>query len=687
VTDSGKAVFLSYASQDANAAQNLCSALRAAGIEVWFDQSELRGGDAWDASIRRQIKSCALFLPVISRNTHDRDEGYFRLEWKLAVDRCHLMAADKAFLLPVVIDDTPDDDGRVPDRFREVQWTRLPGGKNADAFVDHVRRLLSSGPTMPDATSPRSSALSTSWTFAKSDRSISSASRSLVPWIAGAVVLAAIAYLVADRFWLSRRSTVERPATVAVPTAAAFNPPAQSIAVLPFVNMSGDPRQDYFSDGISEELLDSLSRLEELQVAARTSSFSFKGQNTDIATIARKLNVGAILEGSVRRGGNKVRVTVQLINAVTGFHMWSQTYDRQLTDILKVQTELATAVAQQLEVKLAGSEAARLKMGGTSNPVAYDAYLRGVQLRLAASSNQSEAIARAALAEFDRAVALDPEYSGAHAKRAQGLMQVAFYEHDVSARNRELVEAIQAAQRAVALAPNLGEAHLALGLALARGQLDVGRAAPEMDRALSLAPGSAEVQGSFADFANDMRHFASALQAARQAVRLDPRNVALHITLIDILTTQHKYDDALSALRIASEVEPASPLLAGSKANVLIASGQIAQALEWCESTSTPLDNWARSACLALAYHASGRRDDAERELNTFKAIDGETSAVFYAGTYAQWGERSSALEWLKKAERLRDPMLTELRADWEFDPLRDDPEFKAIEARMNFPP
>src|SRR5450432_6888 len=140
------AVFLSYASQDAEAAKRICEALRAAGIEVWFDQSELRGGDAWDQSIRRQIKNCALFLPVISHTTHDRREGYFRLEWKLAIDRCHLMDADLAFLVPVVIDDTRDDDGRVPERFREVQWTRLPGGATPAPFVERVRRLLSGEP-------------------------------------------------------------------------------------------------------------------------------------------------------------------------------------------------------------------------------------------------------------------------------------------------------------------------------------------------------------------------------------------------------------------------------------------------------------------------------------------------------------------------------------------------------------
>jgi TolB-like protein len=142
MNDSTKAIFLSYTAQDAEAAKRLSDALRAAGIETWFDQSELRGGDAWDAAIRRQIKACALFLPVLSRNSHERAEGYFRLEWKLAVDRSHLMAADRPFLLPVVVDDLEEPTARVPERFREVQWTRLPAGVATPAFLAHVGELL-----------------------------------------------------------------------------------------------------------------------------------------------------------------------------------------------------------------------------------------------------------------------------------------------------------------------------------------------------------------------------------------------------------------------------------------------------------------------------------------------------------------------------------------------------------------
>ena len=265
MTEASHAVFLSYASQDAQAAQSICEALRAAGIEVWFDQSELRGGDAWDTSIRKQIKTCALFLPVISHTTHDRDEGYFRLEWKLAVDRSHLMASDRPFLLPVVIDETRDDDERVPERFREVQWTRLPGGATPAALVERVRRLLSGEPVQatgsPSATARVPAAPST--------RKPIALWRSKAALLATITVLVlALGYLAANRLVLSKRGAEVAPAT-------AFSPPPHSLAVLPFVNLSGDKEQEYFSDGLTEELLNSLAEINELQVAARTSAFSF----------------------------------------------------------------------------------------------------------------------------------------------------------------------------------------------------------------------------------------------------------------------------------------------------------------------------------------------------------------------------------------------------------------------------
>ena len=205
MTEPSRAIFLSYASQDAEAAARICRALQAAGIEVWFDQSELRGGDAWDAAIRKQIKACALFVPVISRNTHSREEGYFRLEWKLAVDRSYLMTTSKTFLLPVVIDDTRDDDEQVPDKFRELQWSRLPGGEAQPAFVERVSRLLSSEPAhapgevkslavraaLPTAAAPRLPAPS----------SAAPRPTQRVLLLIAAVVVIGVGYFAVDKLW------------------------------------------------------------------------------------------------------------------------------------------------------------------------------------------------------------------------------------------------------------------------------------------------------------------------------------------------------------------------------------------------------------------------------------------------------------------------------------------------------
>jgi len=303
VTEQSHAVFLSYASQDAQAAQKICEAFRAAGIQVFFDQSELRGGDSWDRKIRHEIHDCALFIPIVPQHTQERLEGYFRHEWMLATERRHHMAEQKAFLVPVIIDSTSDRDAIVPDLFRAVQWTRLPGGETPSAFVERVQRLLSPEALPAQAVTPVSR---TTATVQPSGRSVTSSWRANPRlWVAGAVLAVALAYFVNDKFSIAKHSLPPSP-PAAPPTqmgasapaaAAAFNPPPHSIAVLPFVNMSGDKEQEYFSDGLTEELLNSLARISELQVAARTSAFSFKGQNTDIGTIARKLNVGAVLEG------------------------------------------------------------------------------------------------------------------------------------------------------------------------------------------------------------------------------------------------------------------------------------------------------------------------------------------------------------------------------------------------------
>jgi TolB-like protein/Flp pilus assembly protein TadD len=678
-----QAVFLSYASQDAEAAQKICQALRAAGVEVWLDQSELRGGDAWDRQIRRQIHDCALFIPVISANAHARVEGYFRLEWKLAVDRSHLMAPDQTFLLPVVIDDTTQADERIPDRFRELQWTRAQAGQASAAFIERVQRLLS--PAAADEPMARlgAPAVSSATTAA---RQVMRGRRRVKPALGvtvAVVVFAALAYLVVDRLWVSRHPGTSAGDTAsratAEPAAAAFNPPAHSIAVLPFVNLSGDKEQEYFSDGLTEELLNSLADINELQVAARTSSFSFQGQHPDIATVAHKLNVGAVLEGSVRRSAHTVRITAQLINAVTGFHLWSKTYDRDLGDVLKLQTEIATAVASALKVTLLGDVAAKVELGGTRNPAAFDAYLRGAK---AFSSRHDAKDIPTAIAAYTEAIRLDPHYALAFAARSIAFSTAAG-DAETAAAVREGYDKAQAdARQALALAPDLAQARLALAF-VSDSTLDFTQAGEAYERALALAPGNAEVLRLSGRFAAVMGHFDAGVVTARRAVVLDPLDHVSHFGLGRALYAARRYEEAIAAYAEGLSLDSDYKAAYASRGLAYYGLGDLESARASCERQP---DYWASQQCLTVIYDKLGRHADAEAELAKLKAANGDTAAYQYATIYAQWGNRAKALEWLETALRLRDPGLVNLKTDPLLDPLRKEPRFQAIERELRFP-
>jgi adenylate cyclase len=314
---------------------------------------------------------------------------------------------------------------------------------------------------------------------------------------ATAVVVIALGYLVANRLVFSKRgAVVGAPAAPAaqITPATAFNPPTHSIAVLPFVNLSGDASQDYFSDGFTEELLNSLAQINELQVAARTSSFSFK-EHPDIASVAHKLNVSAVLEGSVRRSAHTVRITAQLINTVTGFHLWSKTYDRDLGDVLKLQTEIATSVAGALKVTLLGDVAAKVELGGTRNPAAFDSYLRGAK---SYSTVREGKDIPAAIAAYTEAIRLDPHYALAFAARSMALTiytsnatgkaaREGFAKGLFAAYMGHFDAALAAIRRAVVLDPIADPSHYYLGSALYAARR-YEEAVAGYTRVISLAP-------------------------------------------------------------------------------------------------------------------------------------------------------------------------------------------------------
>jgi TolB-like protein/Tfp pilus assembly protein PilF len=673
------AVFLSYASQDAAAAQKVCEGLRGAGIEVWFDQTELRGGDVWDRNIRQQIHDCRLFIAVISAHTDERDEGYFRREWKLAVDRTHDMAEDKAFVVPVVIDGTSERKARVPDSFKHVHWTRLPGGETPRAFVERVRRLVSPEASPGPATNRSASTVSVTSTSA----------RPSLRWKAALLGISTLAvvgvgWLVVDRILGSKHaaagSTSAPAAQSAAPSIAAFNPPSHSIAVLPFVNMSGDASQSYFSDGLTEELLNSLSRINELQVAARTSSFSFQGEHPDIAAVAHKLNVAAVLEGSVRRSAHTVRITAQLVNGSTGYHLWSQTYDRNLGDVLALQAEIATAVASALKVTLLGDEAAKIELGGTRNPAAFDAYLRASKT-WAVQHGAKEM--RAAIASYDEALRLDPKYALAYAGRSLAL-GIGGYASQVTGQGRHeaLDNSAADARKAIELAPDLAESHLALASVL-QGSFDFEAAGKEYDRALTLGPGNARLLRIYGPFAVNMGWTDTGLTALRRGVVLDPLGRNQHRALGDALTNARRYEESIAAYREAMTIDPDDTTNYINIGDNYFLLGDLQNSKSWCEAK--PEDKFS-SACLAVAYDKLGRHSDAEAALAKFRTSSGDIFPYVNALIYAQWGNTAKALEWLETAMSVHDIEIEQLKVDPLLDPLRNEPRFQAIERKLKFP-
>jgi TolB-like protein/tetratricopeptide (TPR) repeat protein len=661
VTDSSRAVFLSYASEDAEAAQRIADALRTAGVEVWFDQSELRGGDVWDHKIRQQIRDCALFVPIISEHTQARAEGYFRLEWDEADQRRRMIAHLKAFIVPVCVDATKEKGAVVPESFLKVQWSRLTGGNTLAAYCERIKRLLS------DAEAPERV-----YAGARPPTAVKDSSRRWILFVAGAVLAAAA---IGWGEWRLSRSKAAAPIATAALT---FHPPPHSIAVLPFVNMSGDKEQAYFSEGLTEELLNSLARLNELHVAARTSSFSFEGQHPDIATVAHKLNVGAVLEGSVRRSGQTVRITTQLISGVTGYQIWSQTYDRNLGDILKLQTDIANAVASALRITLAGNVTAKVEMGGTRNSAAFDVHLRASKNYM---EGQTGGAILSAIEGFTESIRLDADYALAYADRSLALASFAVDWAKGPERRATYSAMAQAdARKAIALAPELAEGHLALATVLT-DSLEFIPANQEFERAVALAPGNARVLRNYGLFAAQMGKFGASLPAAYRSVELDPLNPSAHGTLGWALVAARRYGEAIVALKDARALAQNDSWINSWLGYAYYRIGDLQSARVVCEAGTVEFIN---GFCLALVYDKLGRHADAESMLGNMRRSWGDEGAMFYAMIYTEWGDRARALDCIETAMQQHNPYLTFVRT--RFDPLRQEPRFQAIEQALQFP-
>ena len=474
--------------------------------------------------------------------------------------------------------------------------------------------------------------------------------RAHVRWAAVAIGLLVLGAIVAAFMIVSRRPTTSLTAI-----------PEKSIAVLPFVDMSAGKDQEYFSDGISEELLNLLAKIPQLQVTARTSSFSFKGKEVAIPEIARTLHVAHVLEGSVRKAGNSVRITAQLIKAGTDTHLWSQTYDRKLDDIFAIQDEIAADVVKQLKVTLLGvAPKAR-----TTDPEAYALYLQAVQLGRqfkAEAFKQSDAL-------YHKVLAIDPRYAPAWEGLARNLNNEVG--QGLSPNKEGYAQAREAAMKALAIDPDYAPAHACLGFIATYCDNDLAAAAQHFKRALALDPSDLNVLGNSAFLLQSLGRLDEALALEEVQVRRDPVNVTALSNLGYHQRMASRLDAAIASFHTVLSLAPGRGEAHADLGTALLLNGDAQGALAEIEQETSEL--W-KMIGLPMAYHALGRKADSDAALAALIAKYEKDGPYNIAYVYAFRGEADKAFEWLDKAVEYGDPGLGAIVTENLFDKIHADP-------------
>ena len=481
-------------------------------------------------------------------------------------------------------------------------------------------------------------------------------------WII-AILSLAIVMLLANQFVLPKDSTSGADKA----GAAASN---KSIAVLPFLNMSSDKEQDYFSDGLSEELLNQLAQIPQLRVIARTSSFSFKGKEVDVATIAKTLNVANILEGSVRKSANTLRITAQLVRASDSSHLWSKTYDRELADVFKVQDEIAGDVVAALKVKLLPTQELP-KTQRTGNAEAYEHYLLGMDIF---RRDRLEA-AQLAAAEFQKAIALDPTYANAYAGLSLAQVREAEVADSPAKRAEDIKQALATIDKAIALAPDLS-----MGFGV-RSYLRYGRAwdwqgaAADFKQALALDPNNAQLLSYYSQSLFFRGHQEEAIAMARKATVMDPLSLDVWNNLGTLLFCAGQDGEARVAWQHAFDINPAARW-----PNYLVGYLDLKEGKnESARAHFQVSDEAFRLTGTAMLEHTLGHAAESEEALSALKEKYAVGSAFQVATAYTWRGEKDRAFEWLDRGYDQHDSGMIRLRYDPTLARLRDDPRFAAL--------
>jgi len=451
--------------------------------------------------------------------------------------------------------------------------------------------------------------------------------------------------------------------------------PGKSIAVLPLINESGDPKDEYFSDGLSEELIAALAQISGLKVIGRSSSFHFKDRTEEPKTIGEKLGVSTLLEGTVRKQGDRVRIVAELINAVDGIEVWNRTFDHELKDIFAVQQEIARAVAESLRVTLLGSEEKATQMA-TNSVEAHNAYLQGHFYSVRRNAEDY----RKAIDYFDQAIQLDPNYALAYAERSEVWTVMG----DLTGqRSTAFSKARSDAEKAVAIAPSLAEAHAALGWVRAFTEWKFAEGLSELQRAKELSPANPTANDLLARVIVYTGRMEEAERQARQAVELDPLSAATQFTLGRVLFYAGKLDEAYAAGRKMAELYPSASSSHRWQVLVAVQRGDGETALR--EAQLEP-DDSIRPFQLALAQYVRGDRKAADAALADLIANSRDGLAYQVSQVYAVRGEVDKAFEWLQIAFDNHDGGMPSLLVDPLLRGLRDDPRYKNLVAKVGLP-
>lgn len=627
-------VFLSYSREDQKAARTVIGLLEGLGYKVWWD-GLIPGGERFDKVTSEALESARAVIVLWSKVS-------VQSHW---VHDEATRGRDTGRLVPLSID------GSHP-----------PLGFGQFQFIDVSKEgLRADGPQMQRALAALAALFNGDAPALPAPRKGPALSRRVL--VAGGVAAAGIGATTIG--WLLSRGGA----------------PGSSLAVLPFDNLSGDAGQQYLIDGIAAELRARFARNPVLTVAGQTSSNEFRGKTGDAKGIAARLGVAHLLTGNVRMGAGEVRIAVELIEAATGYSKWTQTYQRPAGNILRLQEEIAEAVDAALTPQLAaGSHRESVKRsGGTTVAAAYDAYLRG---KLLFENPVDEASDRAALAEFTRATELDPNYAAAHAARARTMGVIAVASHDLRERHGLVTDAEMEARRAIELAAEYPEGHVALAYATLFGRLDVIGAEQAHEAAMRFGAGNPEVLSRYALYYARRRQPEKALPAIEKAAMLEPLDPSLFKSKAQVHYAGGDWDNAIAAARKALEINPKVNSTHGNIGNALLQQGKLAEAAaEFAQEKNVTLALPGK-AVVALKQ---GDQAGAKAAFDQLVAETGKATLYQQAQILSQWGKTGEALTALEGALTERDPGLLLTFSDPFLKPLENEARFKTLLARLHF--